>query len=335
MTQHTDHATDRQTGERIDFSTGAPVAGTLDVHWNHGRAGRRSPAEPPLQVHHHDEHTVLLRQSKTLNYEAPFVFLLFGNDRALLLDTGAVADPERFPLRATVDGLIDRWLAAHPRPHYELVVAHTHGHGDHVAADPQFADRPDTTVVAREADAVREFFGFGESWPTGTVAFDLGGRVLELIGSPGHHGASVTFHDPWTGILFTGDTVLPGRLYVDDLAAFTDTLDRLTAFARTHQVTWVLGCHTEMKRPGRGGLRRRPGRDYPLGATYQPDELPPQLPPERLAAIAAAAAAARPGQVSWHEDFALYAEPGKRTMLALIARGTAAQGWRKLRHTIG
>ncbi len=52
-----------------------------------------------------------------------------------------------FPLRQTVDGLIDGWLAENPREGYELVVAHTHAHGDHVAGDGQFAGRPLTTVV--------------------------------------------------------------------------------------------------------------------------------------------------------------------------------------------
>jgi hypothetical protein len=74
------------------------MTGDLDVLWNHGRAG-----EPKIQVHAYDESTVILRQSKTVTYEAPFLFLLFGDDRALLLDTGATGDPGSFPLRETVD----------------------------------------------------------------------------------------------------------------------------------------------------------------------------------------------------------------------------------------
>ncbi len=44
-------------------------------------------------MHLFDAHTFILRQSKTVNFEAPFLFLLCGNERALLLDTGATADP--------------------------------------------------------------------------------------------------------------------------------------------------------------------------------------------------------------------------------------------------
>ena len=91
----------------IDFVTTAPTAGSLDVRWIHGAPARRRATDPPIQVHQYDPHTVILRQGKSVNYEAPFLFLLFGNDRALLLDTGATEDPETFPLRATVDQLIE------------------------------------------------------------------------------------------------------------------------------------------------------------------------------------------------------------------------------------
>ena len=134
-------------------------------------------------MHRHDEHTFFLRQSKTVSYEAPFLYLLFGNDRALLLDTGATHDPARCPLRETVDDLITRWLSRHARTAYGLVVAHTHGHGDHIAGDAQFVDRPLTTMVGRDLSSVIRFFGFA-TWPEQVVPLDLGGRVLEITGSP-------------------------------------------------------------------------------------------------------------------------------------------------------
>jgi glyoxylase-like metal-dependent hydrolase (beta-lactamase superfamily II) len=305
--------TDDRHSDPIDFQARAPIPGSLDVRWIHGAPSKRRATDPAIQVHAYDEHTVILRQSKTVHAEAPFLFLLFGNDRAFLLDTGATEDPQRFPLRETVDGLIDAWLANHPRPGYELVIAHTHGHGDHVAGDGQFADRPDTTVVAREAEAVRSFFGFTD-WPERAVTFDLGGRALQLIGSPGHHPASVTFYDPWTGILFTGDTVLPGRLYVTDFPAFAATIDRLVAFATSHPVTHVLGCHVEMT--------RRPGRDFPLDAPYQPGEVPPQMTVAQLTAVhdATASVTGRPG-VHVFDDFIVYNTVGSAATWKLKARG--------------
>ncbi|MHA6765296.1 MBL fold metallo-hydrolase [Streptacidiphilus sp. PAMC 29251] len=313
----------------IDFLADAPVAGSLDVRWNSGSPSVRHSDEPLIQVHHYDAHTVILRQSKAVSFEAPFLYLLFGNERALLLDTGATADPELFPLRATVDGLVAQWLAEHPRPRpdYELVVAHTHGHGDHVAGDVQFADRPATRVVAKDAETVRAFFGLGDA-PQDAVRFDLGGRVLELIGSPGHHEAAVTFYDPWTGLLLTGDTVYPGRLYVRDMAAFTDTLDALVAFAATRPVTHVLGCHIEMT--------RRPRRDFPFGTTYQPDEPPLEMTVAQLTAVrdAARAVAERPG-VHKFDDFIVFNGSCTSAMPGLLARSLADKLARRLSRSRG
>ncbi len=314
----------RTTDTQIDFMTGAPVAGNLDVRWIHGTARAHGAGDPPIQVHHYDEHTVILRQSKSVHFEAPFMFLLFGNDRALLLDTGATADAASFPLRATVDDLVTSWLAAHPRDDYGLVVAHTHGHHDHVAADGQFAGRPGTKVVARDDAAVRSFFGFGDGWPAEIVQFDLGGRVLEVIGSPGHHKAAITIYDPWTGILFTGDTVLPGRLYAFDFPAFAATLDRLADFTAAHPVTHVLGCHVE--------LASKPGHDFPIGARYQPDERAPQLTVTQLTAVRDAAHSVS-GQRGVHkfDDFIIFNEPRQRDWLPALARGFAHRTLARIR----
>ncbi len=109
------------------------------------------------------------------------------------------------------------WLAAHPTPGYGLLVAHTHGHGDHIAGDGQFADRPDTEVVGAGVAAVRAFFGFDDDGVP--VRVDLGVRALEAIHTPGHQDAAITLFDPWTGWLLTGDTVCRGRLYVEDMIA--------------------------------------------------------------------------------------------------------------------
>jgi hydroxyacylglutathione hydrolase len=313
----------------VDFTGAAPVVGSLDVVWNHGTRGGRAPAEPAVQVHRYDAHTVILRQSKAVDYEAPFLFLLFGNERALLLDTGATEAPERFPLRSTVDRLVDEWLALHPRDDYRLVIAHTHGHGDHVAGDGQFDGRPGTTVVARELEAVQAFFGFdAAAWPAQAVSFDLGGRVLEIFGSPGHHEAAITCYDPWTAMLFSGDTVLPGRLYAFDFPVFCATLDRMVEFAETHPVSHVFGCHVEMD--------DRPGRDDPIGARYQPRERVPQMTVAQLTAArdAARSVAGKQG-VHRFDDFVIYNEPGKNDMRRLVWRGKTAWLLAKAKAVIG
>ncbi|MEU9284615.1 MBL fold metallo-hydrolase [Streptomyces sp. NPDC048275] len=262
---------------------------TLDVRWIHGSPSAKHNTDPDIQVYPYDAHSVILRQNMAIDYEAPFLFLLFGEARAVLIDTGATASAAYFPLRRVVDEVMETWLAAHPRDGYELLVLHTHPHGDHVAGDGQFADRPGTTVVDAARDSAWEFFGFHDD-PDGVARVDLGGRVLECLATPGHHEAAVSFFDPWTGFLLTGDTVYPGRLYIEDWAAFTRTVDRLIDFCAGRPVTHVLGCHIEMT--------RQPGRDYPIRTTYQPDEPPLQMAVEQLRDIRAAIASVgdRPGR---------------------------------------
>jgi glyoxylase-like metal-dependent hydrolase (beta-lactamase superfamily II) len=292
-------------------------AGDLDVRWNHGVRRRSDATEQPIQVHHYDERTVVMRQSKDLSYEAPFIYLLFGDDQALLLDSGATKDPGRFPLRATVDGLVEDWLRGHPRNGYRLVVAHTHGHGDHVAADRQFDDRPDTTFVAKDLDSVRAFWGFTQ-WPEEVVSYDLGGRALEITGSPGHHATAISVFDPHSGFLLTGDTVYPGRLYAFEPATFAASLDRLVDFADERPVSHVMGCHIEMT--------TQPGIDYPLGTTYQPSEPPLQMTVEQLRAArdAAARLAGRTG-IHRYDDFIIVNGVGLATMTRLNLRALRAK----------
>ncbi|MFG1807201.1 MBL fold metallo-hydrolase [Streptomyces sp. NPDC049040] len=258
----------KQDGRLPDPAGPVPQPHPLDVRWIHGSPSAKHNTDPDIQVHAYDEHTVLLRQNMAVDSEAPFLFLLFGQARAVLIDTGATASAEHFPLRKVVDELIEARLARHPQEGCPLLVLHTHPHRDHIAGDGQFAGRPHTTVVDAGLDTAWDYFGFRAD-PTAPARVDLGGRVLECLATPGHHEAAVTFYDPWTGFLLTGDTVYPGRLYVQDWAAYTRSIDRLIEFAESRPVTHVLGCHIEMTTEA--------GVDYPVLTAYQPDEPPLEM----------------------------------------------------------
>ena len=117
--------------------------------------------DPPWQVHRYRDDPVIMRQRKDVTYEAPFTVLLFGTERALLLDTSAVDDDL---LQRIVDRAHRRVVDQPPVGGNQLVVVHTHGHGDHVAGDPSFVARPDTLVVGKTVQDVQAFFGFTE-WP--------------------------------------------------------------------------------------------------------------------------------------------------------------------------
>jgi hydroxyacylglutathione hydrolase len=255
----------------------AAAALNLDVAWIHGSQAAKYNTDPDIQVHACDEHTYILRQNKAVHYEAPFMYLLFGADKALLLDTGATASPEFFPLRRTVDSIIDGWLAAHPHPDdYGLLVLHTHSHTDHIAADGQFAGRRGTVVVGAKRDPAWRYFGFADQ-AEAVAEVDLGGRVLDCLATPGHHEAAVTYYDRYTRILLTGDTIYPGRLYVFDWPHFVRSIGRLVDWCAQRPVAYLLGCHIEMT--------TTPGVDYPLGCSYQPDETPLELTTDHLSQI--------------------------------------------------
>jgi hypothetical protein len=71
-----------------------PAARPLDVRWIHGSISAKHNVDPDIQVYWYDDDTVILRQNMAIDYEAPFMFLLFGRDRAVLLDTGATTSSD-------------------------------------------------------------------------------------------------------------------------------------------------------------------------------------------------------------------------------------------------
>lgn len=247
-----------------------PLPRLFQERWIDGTNG----TEPVAQMQPLDGNTFVIRQSIRTNFEAPFLYLLFGRDKALLIDTGA----EGGVIRPVVDRVIADWLAAHGRKSIPLVVAHSHSHGDHVAGDAAFRDRPDTTLVGLRPADVAAFFGI-DPWPGDIARFDLGGRSLSIIPTPGHQAAAMMVYDPRLQILISGDTLYPGRLYipVNFLADNRASIDRLSAFARTHPIRAVLGAHIEMT--------RQPGRDYGHEVLEHPDEHPLELPAGAIAEL--------------------------------------------------
>ena len=133
----------------------------FDIQWIHG--GNCVPSgDTPLQVFQFDRDTFVLRESKCVSFEGNFLYLLFGTQKAILFDSGAGPDTSGTPappVRATVQAIIAQWLAARSQHSIDLIVAHTHGHGDHFAGDDQFRDQPHTQSCRpgrRERSSVAE-----------------------------------------------------------------------------------------------------------------------------------------------------------------------------------
>jgi len=252
-----------------------PIVDLNSQNWIHGATDCSTNNEEPIQVVQYNSNTWILRQNKCVHYEAPFLFLFLGEEKALLMDTGATENLNSFPLQPTVSTIIDNWEKQKGNT-IELIVAHTHGHSDHFAGDTQFKEIPNTKIVGLTVNEVIDFFEF-KNWPQETTNLNLGNRVLKIIPIPGHQVASIAIYDTSSKILLTGDTFYPGRLYIEDWITFKESIKRLVDFSNDHEISHILGNHIEMS--------KTPGKDYPIGATYQPDEHQLPLTEKELSAL--------------------------------------------------
>ncbi len=272
--------------------------GSFPERWISG--GPDCATEPALQVHAYNRDFFILRQSLCTNFEAPFLYLIFGREKALLVDTGA----GKIAIQSAVASVIEEWLERAGVPSIELVVVHSHGHGDHTAGDSQFAGQPGTTLVPATVAALQAFFGI-ENWPTDLASYDLGGRVLDVIPIPGHHASHIAIYDRRTGLLLTGDSLYPGRLYVQGATSqghwpiYRASVQRLVDFAATHPVSFVLGAHIE--------LSNSPGEQFAFRSTHHPNEHPLELRHEHLLELQRAVIElAHAPRVQAHDHFVIY-----------------------------
>jgi hydroxyacylglutathione hydrolase len=250
----------------------AALAGDLrDKTWIHGSQDCDSNKDPPIEVFQFDADTYVLRQNKCVNFEAPFIYVLFGEHTAFVQDTGATDDPAKFPVYDAIQN-----LAAQRASRLRLLVTHSHSHGDHTAGDVQFKGKPGVTLIEPTAEAVQAYFKLPK-WPEGTATIDLGGRALLVMPVPGHQDESLAVYDAKTGWLLTGDTVYPGFLYVKDWDIYRASIRRLAEFAKTHPISAVMGTHIEMTRTA--------GKAYPRGTTFQPEEASLALTADDLFAL--------------------------------------------------
>ena len=244
----------------------------------------------PLRCHFNAQ-TFILRESLCSTFEAPFMYLLIGSTKALLIDTGDVTDPNQMPLASTVLSL----LPGDGQAKLPLLVVHTHRHLDHRAGDPQFAHLPNVQLVGFDLSSVRSFYNFAD-WPNGLAQIDLGNRTVDVIPTPGHNETEVSFYDRNTALFFSGDFLLPGRLLIDDAAADLASANRAAAFVRDRPVSYVLGGHIELNAAG---------QLFPWESQYHPHERALSMTKNDLLAL--------PAAIAGFNGF--YTEIGKFTMM--------------------
>lgn len=227
--------------------------------WIHGSADCDNNKEPLHDAYTHSEKTFIIRQNKCANFEAPFIYVLVGEQKILVLDTGAVNDKSE----SSLDKEIEMLLGKEQFSSKEILVVHSHGHGDHYQGDPAFEKYSNVKLIKPSAIEVHKFFGFSD-WPLGQATIELGGRQLTVIPTPGHQEEAISIYDPETKWLLTGDTLYPGLIYVKDWGAYRESIDKLATFVKNHDVKAIMGSHIEMT--------DQPASYYPIGSTYQPNE---------------------------------------------------------------
>jgi glyoxylase-like metal-dependent hydrolase (beta-lactamase superfamily II) len=188
-------------------------------------------------------------------------YLIEGDDRALLFDTGP--------------GLRDIGQVTGSLTQKPIIALPSHMHFDHVGnlhrfPDLAFADLP--LLRGLEADGLIDdpgdhYLGAEENltwqplrvtqWIKPGDNIDLGGRVLDLIHTPGHSPESVSLHLRREGLFFAADFVYPGELFGQvphaDLDAYLNSADRL--LSQLPAETLVLCAHGKSDR---AGLHRAP-----------------------------------------------------------------------------
>jgi len=186
-------------------------------------------------------------------------YLIVGKKRALLFDTGmGISDVKKITGELTT---------------LPIIVLNSHTHDDHVGGNWEFdtiygmdTDFTRQSAKGSRADAQAEITpdqicgrlpkGFDpktyQTRPWKITAyihdgqrFDLGGRTIEVIATPGHTPDAISLIDRENGLLFTGDTYYPAPIWLyrpeTDLDQYSASIRRLAALAT--QVKLVLGAH--------------------------------------------------------------------------------------------
>ncbi len=226
------------------------------VDWIHGSddcesANSEADYQEWQQVEYQAQ-SFIFRQNKCSHYEGPFVYLFVGEERGLLIDTGATTTAA-FKLAELIREITD----------LPILVAHSHGHSDHRLGDDALKNQKDMSVVEVGQSSVQNYFRFS-NWPNETSVIELGDREIELLPIPGHSDDDLAFYDTQSKVVITGDTLYPGRLYVRDWLEYRNSIVRLAEWVGQKSVSYVLGTHIEMSAV--------PNSDYPIGTTFQANE---------------------------------------------------------------
>lgn len=178
---------------------------------------------------------VIKIDENTYRIEDGFVrfFLLIGEDKAALIDSGA----------STVNAL----ETAKELTDKKIILVNTHGDGDHTAATGSFDE-----MYMHKNDY--EGCNIKIKYPDTSLCelndndeIDLGNRVLKVVFIPGHTKGSLAFIDANKRVLYSGDSVQKGHIFmfgkhrVPEL--FDESLNKLIGLIDEYD--YIYACHDE------------------------------------------------------------------------------------------
>lgn len=258
--------------------------------WN---SGNKNCIEPHYQIQSLPEKQFTIRQSKCLHYEAPFIHVIIGNEKIFVMDTGAV-ESQAFEL---INLIFDMASLISPNQDLKMWLAHTHSHQDHTAGDFEFQKNDRVEFVGHEVEKILSAYKL-KDWPNGTSIINLGERLIDVIPIPGHDETSLAFYDRQSKILYTGDSLYPGRIYIQNFQEFKKSIIRLIEFSKNFEIRAILGTHIELSEDYL--------TDYPPRSKYHPTEAPLQLDLTDLIEIHEALKTAKPSDLVKLKKVILY-----------------------------
>jgi len=204
--------------------------------------------------------------------EAVYMYLLIGTEKALLIDTGYGFTDVPAAIRSVTD-----------KP---LIVVNTHGHMDHVHGNYLYPlvylSENDEECFRRHTDSeylkgllkdvlkanhlpvwlmkLPGLHGHVEkvaaSYPSRHIPlppegyFELGGRRVRIIETPGHTAGSICLLDEKNHWLFAGDTACHDGVLLHfpestDVATYQQSITKLKALADDGEIETIFPCHQQ------------------------------------------------------------------------------------------
>ncbi len=179
------------------------------------------------------------------NHWANFMYLLIGDEKAMLIDTGTGEGN----IRKFVETITDK----------PIMVVNTHGHFDHTGGNFWW---PEAWMKQESVDCARNAFSFmprewfdDKDYPEYAIhtledgeIVDLGNRKVEVIAIGAHNEGSIAFLDRKTRAMFVGDELESGQVLFfvrnqsiplkDCAALHKANMEKIKSFRSEYDYVW-------------------------------------------------------------------------------------------------